>query len=32
MGLAMVRTRNLMVPFAIHALNNLVQVLLLALS
>jgi membrane protease YdiL (CAAX protease family) len=32
MGLAMVRTRNLLVPFAIHALNNSVQVILLALS
>jgi membrane protease YdiL (CAAX protease family) len=27
-----VRTRNLLVPFAIHALNNSVQVVLLALS
>lgn len=32
MGIAMVRTRNLLVPFAIHALNNTVQVVLLALS
>ena len=32
MGLAMVRTRNLLVPFAIHSLNNSVQVILLALS